>query len=104
MSTPPARREICEHLRPLAEALSAAKIALEPTSSPYNDDYTWWQCGCTFAAAELRERLALDPCVTYNEYDGRAAGSDATFTCNQDEIVFMGSHPNWAARGTPRLR
>lgn len=90
-------------MRPLVEALAAAKITLEPTSSPYNDDFTWWKSDCTFDEEALRRRLALDPCVTYNEYDGRVAGSDATFACEQDGVVLMGWHPRYAA-GAPLLK
>ena len=103
MTTPPVRRAICEHLRPLAQALAEAKIALDPTSSPYNDDATWWACACSFNEAALRKRLGLDPCVTYVEYDGHVAGSDSTFTCTQHEVVFMGLHPLWAG-GAPQLQ
>jgi hypothetical protein len=98
------RREICEHLRPLADALAAAHIAVEPTESPYGGDGTWWKCSCTFDEPALRARLSLDPCVTYDEYDGRTAGADATFSCMQDHTVFIGPHPSWVAAGTPRLK
>lgn len=104
MSDIPVRREICTHLRPLADALAVAKIPLEATESPYGGDDTWWRCACTFDERSLRKRLRLDPCVTYDEYDGHAAGSDATFLCGQDRVVFLGLHPRWAAKETPRLK
>ena len=98
------RRDICVHLRPLADAMAAAHISLEPTSSPYGGDDTWWMCGCTFDEPSLRKRLRLDPCVTYYEYDGHAAGADATFSCKDDQVVFIGPHPSWAAKDTPHVR
>jgi hypothetical protein len=55
-------------------------------------------------AARIRKRLQLAPCVVYVEYDGHAAGADATWTCQEHELVFLGPHPSWAAAGTPRLR
>jgi hypothetical protein len=100
----PLRSELCVHLRPIVDALSAAKIALKPIDSPYDDDSAWWACNCTFDVKSLRARLALDGTVTYYEYDGRVAGSDATFECKRHKMVIMGLHPTYAPRAARRLR
>jgi len=94
----------CEHLQPIETALAEQGIDLGAMESPYaTTEYRWFGCGCTFDAAALRERLELHPCVSYYEYDGRAAGTDATFTCAECRCVILGLHPSFAAPGTPRL-
>lgn len=95
---------ICRHLQPLAQALAAANIELVPIDSPYGEGSTWWRCGCTFKAQALRKRLGLEACVVYVEYDGHAAGADATWTCEEHQVVFMGPHPAWASADTPLLK
>jgi len=72
------------------------KIALAPTESPYGDDLRWFSCACTFDEPALRTRLGLGGGVRYVEYDGRVAGSDATFTCKACGCVIMGLHPRYA--------
>lgn len=84
--------------------MAAAHIELQPVGSPYGDDNAWWACPCTFDAAGLRRRLHLDPGVVYAEYNGMAAGSDATWTCREHKLVLMGPHPSFASADTPRLR
>ncbi len=94
----------CQHLQPLEDALAEQGIALEAIESPYaTNEYRWLGCGCTFDADALRERLELQPCVSYDEYDGRAMGSDSTFTCTKCRCVILGLHPSFAVPGTPRL-
>ena len=88
---------------PIADALAAAGIELVRAGSPYGDDNTWWSCACVFDEKRLRERLSIDASVTYYEYDGRAAGSDATFTCKDHKMVIMGLHPSYAPKDTRRL-
>ncbi len=94
---------ICEHLRPLAQAIIDAGIALSPTESPYNDKGTWFACDCTFDEAPLRARLGLDPALRYAEYEGMAAGSDATWNCDVDNQILMGPHPRHIGSDTKQL-
>ena len=61
---------MCEHLKPIADALAVAKIRLVRVS-PYDEDNTWWSCACVFDEKPLRARLSIDASVTYYEYDGR---------------------------------
>jgi hypothetical protein len=95
----------CEHLQPLETALVDNSIDLVAIESPYiANDYHWFGCECTFDAEALRERLKLDGRVRYYEFDGRASGSDATFTCDECRCVILGMHPSFAPSGAPRLR
>ena len=94
----------CEHLRPLAEAIVAAEVSLDPIPSPYSENrLTWFMCDATFDEPSLRTRLRLPEFVTYREYDGRVAGSDATFACSRCDQVILGYHPLYAPRDTPRV-
>jgi len=94
---------LCAHLRPIGDALEAANVRFGPIPSPYADEHlTWFMCGATFDEPSLRARLALDDCVKYAEYDGRAAGADATFTCTRCDQTLLGVHPQYAG-GSPRL-
>jgi hypothetical protein len=94
----------CDHLQPVETALAEQGIALAAIESPYaTKEYRWFGCDCTFDADALRERLTLPGCVSYDEYDGRASGSDSKFTCAQCRCVILGMHPSFAPPGAPRL-
>jgi hypothetical protein len=95
----------CEHLEPLAQVLAKRRIALAGIDSPYDDDarWRWFGCKCSFDGEALRKRLNLEPCVQYVEYDGRVAGSDATFRCARCRCVIMGYHPRYAG-SAPRVK
>lgn len=95
----------CLHLAPLESELAARGIALgDPCVSPYGAAAGMWcACACTFDAPALRARLALPACVTYEEYDGRVAGSDATFFCTECRRAITGVHPHYANASTLRL-
>ena len=96
----------CIHLEPLESELIANGIPLgEGMPSPYGPQWgTWFWCNVLFQEPELRRRLGLSDFITYEEYDGRVAGSDATFYCPQCKRAIMGVHPNYATPATPRLR
>jgi hypothetical protein len=94
----------CEHLEPLEGALADADIALKKITSPYGDDWRWFGCDCTFDERALRKRIALAKSVHYEEYDGRVAGSDATFGCKACKCAVMGLHPAYAPKKTRKLR
>ena len=74
---------ICEHLEPLEAELERRGVRLgEPMPSPYGPEWGFWsEVNCTFDAASLRKRLGLADFIRFEEYDGRVAGSDATFYC-----------------------
>jgi hypothetical protein len=94
----------CKHLRPIEAALADKKIDLVAIESPYaTTEFRWFGCDCTFDAEALRKRLGLGERVRYDEYDGRVAGSDATFTCDECRCVILGLHPSFAPKRAPRL-
>jgi len=94
----------CEHLRPLEDAILAAGVPFAPIVSPYAENHTtWFMCDATFDEPSLRRRLLLPEFVTYTEYDGRVAGSDATFACARCDHAILGCHPLYAARDVRRV-
>ena len=98
--------ETCPHLEPLERELEAKGIALgEGGDSPYGPDWgVWYPCDCSFDGERLRSRLGLADCVDYTEYDGRVAGSDATFYCRECKRAIIGIHPRYAGAAVVRLR
>lgn len=95
----------CPHLAPLERELAAQGVTLgEGGESPYGaDGDVWFPVDCTFDEPALRKRLQLADCVSYDEYDGRVAGSDATFYCDQCHRAIWGLHPRYASPKTKRL-
>jgi len=94
----------CEHLRPLEEAIVAAGVQFGPIISPYSENRTtWFMCDATFDEPALRKRLLLPEFVTYAEYDGRVAGSDATFACARCDHAILGCHPLYAPKDARRV-
>jgi hypothetical protein len=88
----------CPHLEPLEQAIEANGVSLgEGRPSPYGPEWgIWFWCDVLFDAGALRTRLNMPEFVTYEEYDGRVAGSDATFYCRACKRAIMGIHPNYA--------
>jgi len=95
----------CPHLEPLEQELARQGVALgEPAVSPYGPSAgLWCACNCVFDEPSLRARLKLPATIRYDEYDGRVAGSDATFFCPECKRAIMGIHPNYARPTTPRV-
>lgn len=96
----------CVHLEPLELELESRGILLgEGGRSPYGADLgLWFPVDCLFDEAPLRARLGItDPPVTFEEYDGRAAGSDATWYCKECKRAIMGGIARYAAPGTPHV-
>ncbi len=95
----------CPHLEPLERELSAAGVAVGPGQPcPHDADWgTWHRADALFDVGRLRRRLLLDPCVTYEEYEGVLAGSDVTFYCTRCKRAIVGLHPRCVSPGTPRI-
>ena len=75
-----------------------------PVPSPYGPDWGLWsEVDCVFEAASLRVRLGLPDFIKFEEYNGRVAGSDATFYCPQCKRAIMGRHHRYAGPKTARL-
>ena len=95
----------CPHLAGLEAELIARGVAVgDGGESPYGPDWGLWSAvSCTFDEPALRARLQIPDCVEYTEYDGRVAGSDATFYCKECKRAIMGLHPRYASTSTPRI-
>jgi hypothetical protein len=96
----------CPHLEPLEVELTRKGVELqEAIPSPYGPDWGLWSpVACVFEASSLRIRLGLPDFILFDEYDGRVAGSDATFYCPKCKRAIMGVHPNYARASTPGSR
>jgi hypothetical protein len=93
----------CEHLIALERELESRGIVLNVITAPYNVPGIWYEAGCTFDAPALRARLAIPESVTFEEYDGRVAGSDATWGCCECGRYILGYHPRYAPPSVPRI-
>ena len=94
----------CLHLQQLEQVIESCGVAIgEGGESPYSDEGVWFPVSCTFDGPALRARLELPDFVTFEEYDGRVAGSDATWYCWKCKRAIMGMHPRYAAIDIPRI-
>ncbi len=95
----------CEHLEILERELLAAGVSVgSGRPCPHDPEWgTWFEVDALFDVTRLRRRLALDACVSYEEYEGVLAHSDATFYCNCCKCAIVGLHPRSATPGTPRI-
>jgi len=94
----------CEHLEPLEQAIEARGVAIGAGGkSPYSDSGVWYPVECTFDGPALRARLGIPDAITFDEYDGRVAGSDATWYCWKCSRAIIGLHPRYAKPSTPRI-
>ena len=95
---------ICEHLEPLERSWNGAACgSVSRCPAPTDRSGGSGRVDCTFDAAPLRARLGLPDFIRFQEYDGRVAGSDATFYCPRCRRAIMGRHPAYAGPTTPRL-
>jgi hypothetical protein len=96
----------CVHLESLERELEAQGVMLDDGGpSPYGPEWgIWFGVSCTFDAESLRARLKIPECVTYEEYDGRVAGSDATWYCKDCNRAIMGLLPRYAPLFTKRVK
>jgi len=95
----------CAYLEPLEAELERRGVPLrDEIPSPYGPDWGLWSpVDCTFDAGTLRARIGLPDFIKFEEYDGRVAGSDATFYCPKCKRAIMGLHTDYAPPSTPRL-
>ncbi|HSV16157.1 MAG TPA: hypothetical protein VLI90_17985 [Tepidisphaeraceae bacterium] len=105
MATPSNQLKTCPHLQPIEQAILDAGAAIGAgMPSPYSGaGGTWYPVAVTFDEPSLRRRLNLPAFVQFAEYDGRVAGSDASFYCTQCKCALMGLHPNYAQPDTKRI-
>lgn len=88
----------CEHLAPIEAAARSAGIEIEQTGD-------WWGSGhaknvyfrCVLDETKLRARFNLPSFVTWEAWDGRAAGHEAGFACGACHSLLVGAHPAYTA-------
>jgi hypothetical protein len=99
------RPRTCEHLEALERELTAVGVAIGPGQPcPHDPDWgTWFAVDALFDLRQIDRRLALDPCVAYEEYEGRLGGGDVTFYCTCCKKAIVGRHPRSASPATPLI-
>ena len=100
--------DTCKHLAPLEAELAAAGVPVGPgRPCPHDPEWgTWFEVDAIVDVASLSSRLALDPCVTYEEYETAVCNNgpdDATFYCDCCGQAIVSLHPRLAPLGTPRV-
>ena len=99
----------CPHLAPLEQGLRAAGIpAVLDGKSWYRSKYDtspgwgWVYFKCLLDRRALEKRFDLGKPVHYQEYDGRVAGCEAGFYCQQHDSAVVAVHRNYAS-GLPKF-
>ncbi len=88
---------VCEHLRPLEEALIAAGIRETFRGQAWSDNCREWvYFDCVLNLASLRQRIAFAPCVIDHEHRGTHSGQEAGFVCEACHDAIVGNHPSYA--------
>jgi hypothetical protein len=96
----------CPHLGRIEQVIDSAGLALgDGEPCPHDHDWgTWYQVPCAFDPESLHLKLELEPCVRYEEYEGRFVQSDAMFYCSRCKKAIIGKHPRYAGKGVLMLR
>jgi hypothetical protein len=90
----------CKHLRDLEVTLREMNLRIQ------HDGRTWWQSDkpghwvyfdCYLVPASLRERFDLPAFVEHYAYDGKMAGQESGFRCNQCHSAVVGVHERYSA-------
>ena len=85
---------VCEHLRPLEEALIAAGIPETYRGQAWSKNCREWvYFECVLNRASLRKRFNLPDCVVDHEHLGTHDGQEAGFVCETCKDGVMGRHP-----------
>jgi hypothetical protein len=95
----------CEHLERIEWVLVSFGLSLgDGKPCPHDDEWgTWYSVPCTFDEKSLQLKLELEPCVRYEEYEGRFVPSDAMFYCTRCKKAIIGKHPRHAGKDVVRL-
>ncbi len=89
---------VCEHLRPLEEALQAKGFAETYRGQAWSEACREWvYFDCCLDVVKVRERFAFDTCVTDHQHLGTHDGQEAGFYCTAHQDGVMGHHPAYAA-------
>ena len=95
----------CPHLERLEWVLDSAGLSLgDGKPCPHDVDWgLWYTAPCTFDEKSLQLKLELEPCVHYEEFEGRYVPSDAMFYCTRCKKAIIGKHPRYAGKDVVRL-
>lgn len=86
---------VCEHLRPLEEALTQAGIREVYRGQAWSQNCREWvYFACVLDLRSLRQRFALPSCVVDHEHRGTHDGREAGFVCELCHDGIMGHHPS----------
>ncbi len=85
---------VCEHLRPLEQALIDAGIKETARGQVWSKNCREWvYFRCVLNRPALRERFDLPACVVDHEHRGTHDGQEAGFYCQTCKDGVMGAHP-----------
>lgn len=97
---------VCEHLKPLDDALTAAGVhVVYRDKQPWTKNCrNWTRYVVAFDMAAVRERFKLDECDVDWEIDDHWSGTERGFVCNQHGDAIIGDvypprdrKPGWPA-------
>lgn len=84
---------LCDHLRPLDEALRAAGIRETCRGQVWSDGCREWvYYDCYLDRQQIRRRYALAPCVADHEHFGTHDGQEEGLLCTEHRDGVMGLH------------
>lgn len=93
---------LCEHLRPLEEALIQAGIEETFRGKAWSRNCREWvYFRCVLNRDSLRKRFDLPPFVADHEHLGTHDGQEAGFICEICQEGIMGIHPHF--HGFPKF-
>ena len=97
-----ARIALCEHLRPLVEALRGRGLHVLDVSRPWSDNCRAWMyfADVVLDVDALKSRLHLPACVEAHRHRGTVDGAEQGLVCRIDHDAVMGMHPEVAGPGT----
>ena len=82
---------VCEHLRPLEEALQAAQIHETSRGQAWSGQCREWvYFEVRLDTEALQQRFAFPPCVVVHENTDERSGLEKGFVCEQCKDAIMG--------------
>jgi hypothetical protein len=82
---------ICEHLRPLEQAMTAAGMRETYRGQPWsNNCREWVYFDCYIDTDAVRARFAIPPCVTDHVHRGTHDGRERGLVCSTCNDAIMG--------------
>jgi hypothetical protein len=85
---------ICEHLRDLELAITAAGIDETYRGQPWSQNCREWvYFDCLLDVVAISESFDLAPCVVEHRNDDPRSGLESGFVCQECRDAIMGIHP-----------